>query len=291
MDIETLKYYIAVCKYSNISKAAEKVHISQSSLSRRLASLEDELGTVLINRSAGKFELTPEGRILLEDAQTIVRQEAKTIERINQQKNAYAVRVGFSQNLYMRGFLDTMYRLRELFPDRQMVFSENSSGKIMAGLEEDRLDLIYTNLGLIDGLPDIRYYTVISNDIAVLVPRGHRLWNRASIKLEELDGEQLCVLDDDVTGIKTTNSLIKKNEDKLANIQLIRCNSSMEMLTYSCVNGVLSIAAVLGNSEKQMQMDRVRTIPIDCEHMNYGDMVLACHEDNKRACEMIEALK
>ena len=62
-DLE-IEVYLAICKYRTISKAAEKLFMSQSSISERLKSLEKKLGFTLLRRNRGNREitLTPEGR-------------------------------------------------------------------------------------------------------------------------------------------------------------------------------------------------------------------------------------
>lgn len=68
-DLE-IEVFLAVCKYRNMSKAAEKMFMSQSSLSERLKSLENKLGFVLLQRSRGNrtIALTQEGRVFYEFA-------------------------------------------------------------------------------------------------------------------------------------------------------------------------------------------------------------------------------
>lgn len=83
MDITNMIYFCTVCKYKNITKAAEALHISQSALSRRIVALEDELGVQLLARSGGYFELTPAGKVFWGEAEELINRHGKLVKRID----------------------------------------------------------------------------------------------------------------------------------------------------------------------------------------------------------------
>ncbi len=61
MELRVLRYFLTVAKEQSFTKAAEQLHITQPTLSRQLAALEEELGTVLFNRGGRNVTLTDEG--------------------------------------------------------------------------------------------------------------------------------------------------------------------------------------------------------------------------------------
>ena len=71
MQLNQFRYLIAVDKFGSISRAAQELYISQSTISISLIRLEEELGAVLLNRSKRGVSLTPEGKTVLECAQAI----------------------------------------------------------------------------------------------------------------------------------------------------------------------------------------------------------------------------
>lgn len=93
-DLE-IEVYLAICKYRTISKAAEKLFMSQSSISERLKSLERKLGFMLLQRNRGNREiaLTPEGRVFYEFA--LQRQElTRKMYAVGEHSQTIRLRIG-----------------------------------------------------------------------------------------------------------------------------------------------------------------------------------------------------
>ena len=76
MDFKQLTYFVSTVQEGNISKAAEKLNISQPPLSTKLKELENELGVILFERGSRKIELTQAGRIFYARATSILEQMA-----------------------------------------------------------------------------------------------------------------------------------------------------------------------------------------------------------------------
>lgn len=82
MEIRVLRYFLVTAREQNITKAAELLHITQPTLSRQLAALEDELGTSLFIRGNKKITLTEKGILLKRRAMEILELQEKTLEEI-----------------------------------------------------------------------------------------------------------------------------------------------------------------------------------------------------------------
>ena len=83
MDIRTLQYFVTVAEELNITKAAEKLHISQPPLSAQIKNLEAELDTVLFIRGKRHLTLTESGQLLYRRAKNILNLEEKTRSEIH----------------------------------------------------------------------------------------------------------------------------------------------------------------------------------------------------------------
>ena len=82
MEIRVLRYFLAVAQEENITRAAEKLHIAQPSLSKQLMELEDELGKQLLIRGKRRIILTEEGVLLRKRAEEILELVSKTEQEI-----------------------------------------------------------------------------------------------------------------------------------------------------------------------------------------------------------------
>ena len=78
MELRVLEYFIIVAKEGNITRAAERLHITQPTLSRQLSDLEKELNTQLFIRGKRSIVLTESGQLLMQRAQELVNLVAKT---------------------------------------------------------------------------------------------------------------------------------------------------------------------------------------------------------------------
>ena len=68
MELRQLRYFVAVAEEANISRAAQKIFLTQSALSRQIKALEEEIGQCLLERQAHSIRLTPAGEALLREA-------------------------------------------------------------------------------------------------------------------------------------------------------------------------------------------------------------------------------
>ena len=80
MDLRVLHYFLTVAREQSFTKASKQLHITQPTLSRQLAALEEELGAKLLDRGGHKITLTEEGLLLKRRALEIIDLENKIIE-------------------------------------------------------------------------------------------------------------------------------------------------------------------------------------------------------------------
>ena len=86
MDIRKLVYFLTIAEEGNISRAVERLHISQPPLSQQLKLLEEELGIVLIGRNTRKMHITDAGRLLQNRAKQIIELMEKTVKELRDLK-------------------------------------------------------------------------------------------------------------------------------------------------------------------------------------------------------------
>lgn len=119
MELRVLRYFLAVAREENITRAAGMLHISQPSLSRQLMQMEEELGVKLFHRSKHKVVLTDEGRLLRRRAQEIVALADKAEKELAQGEETISgeIAIGCGETRNMAYLSQMMVSFREQYPD------------------------------------------------------------------------------------------------------------------------------------------------------------------------------
>jgi DNA-binding transcriptional LysR family regulator len=99
MELRQLKGFIAVATYKNFSEAGRHLHLTQPALSRQVKGLEGELNVSLLTRKGNSLELTPEGQILFDEAQEIVRDLDEIVQRLTMRAHSKPLKIGYTQAL------------------------------------------------------------------------------------------------------------------------------------------------------------------------------------------------
>src|SRR5271155_1283153 len=82
MELRHLRYFVVVAEEQNVTRAAERLHVSQPPLSRQIRDLAQELGVSLFRRTAKSLALTEAGKVFLNEARTVLLQVEKAIQTV-----------------------------------------------------------------------------------------------------------------------------------------------------------------------------------------------------------------
>lgn len=177
MDIKLLEDFVCLAAQRNFTAAARERHVTQSALSRRVMALEAWLGTELINRNSKNFDLTPQGRIFVPEAQVILRRlyNAREAARVLGNKGDFEITVASQNSIAQSLFLDWV-KLLETRLERVYVrlISEKLS-ECIGLLNQGKVNYMfcYARESLTLPIDEKRYtYTTIGKDwlIPVTVP-------------------------------------------------------------------------------------------------------------------------
>ncbi|MBO4888079.1 MAG: LysR family transcriptional regulator [Firmicutes bacterium] len=118
MEIRVLKYFLTIAQEESITRAAEVLHLTQPTLSRQIAQLEEELGVRLIQRGARKINLTEEGLLLRRRAEEIVELADRTAAEVPLQQKEIegTIAIGGGEVGGMETFLQICQSFREKYP-------------------------------------------------------------------------------------------------------------------------------------------------------------------------------
>lgn len=112
MEIRQLEYFVAVAEMGGFTRAAEVCHVVQTTVSHAVATLERELGVRLLDRTGRTVELTPEGRVFLDDARAIVERTQRAARNLQtyHELGESAVRIGYYGAGLAEDFPETVRR-------------------------------------------------------------------------------------------------------------------------------------------------------------------------------------
>ena len=143
MNFLHLKYFLMVAEELNITRAAERLYISQQSLSNHIGNLERELDVKLFTRSP-KLSLTYAGGLLVDTAAQILDLHSQYLSKVGDINKQYmgVLRVGISHTCGLALLPDILPRFRAEFPQVEFSLSEGNSTQLEDELSHGRADLI-----------------------------------------------------------------------------------------------------------------------------------------------------
>ncbi len=175
MEFRQLHYVIQIANERNFSRAAEKLHIAQPSLSQQLSKLEKELGVLLFKRSTNSVELTHAGDVFVKKAQQIVDmtdQLRREMEDIADMRKGRLV-VGSLPMTGAHVLPHVLPVFREAFPNIEIVLIEETTRQLEQLTASGGTDVSLLSLPLIE--PSLAYLPVIEEGICLAVPPDHPL--------------------------------------------------------------------------------------------------------------------
>lgn len=155
MELRVLKYFLAVAREENITKAAVLLHLTQPTLSRQLMQLEEELGVQLFRRSRYHIELTEDGMLLRRRAQELVDLAEKTTREFTMRETELMgeIAIGAGETRSMSFLSRAMVSFRERYPKVTFrIFSANADDV------KERLDTGLLDMGLLTEPVDVGRY-------------------------------------------------------------------------------------------------------------------------------------
>ena len=196
MNIKYLSYFVEVVKCGSFTRAAEKLYISQSALSKAVKQLEQELNCILIDRFGKQFRLTNEGKILYqmgeELLETLKEQEMKIYDSLKNCKGRLCV--GIPPVITTAYFASVVYQFRKKYKEVDFQLVEAGANVLQRMVDENSIDIGVVILPVIDS--ELYYIEpIISSENVLIVHKDHELSMRSKVNFKELKKESFLLLD------------------------------------------------------------------------------------------------
>ena len=194
MELHQLRYFLAVARTKNFSRAAEQCHVAQPSLSQQIMKLEDELGERLFERTKREVSLTPAGDLLRVHAERVLQEVELARDGVREFRGLVRGRV-------VLGVLPTVapyflpQRLRAFssrFPAVEVVVHEDTTDQLAAAVLAKEVDLALVSLPVERvGLAAEEFF---DEKLLVALPAGHALAKRPRLTFDDLEREAFILM-------------------------------------------------------------------------------------------------
>ena len=188
MELRHLRYFVAVAEDENVSRAAARLHVSQPAVSAQIRDLEDEIGFLLLARTAKSVSLTEAGRVFLRDARELLRGVDDAV------KNARAIAAGGAQELHV-GYSPTpttrllppiLRAFQQAMPNVHVKLHDWSNEQNLAALAEGKLHVAFTVHPPNSPPPrNLRFEPLAREACRLAVSPGHPLARRRVVPLAD----------------------------------------------------------------------------------------------------------
>jgi LysR family hydrogen peroxide-inducible transcriptional activator len=194
MEMQQLRYTVAVARTGNFSRAAEQCHVSQPSLSQQIQKLEDELGERLFERMKRAVRLTPAGAMFL-------RRATRILDEADAAKREAGEARGLLRGTVTFGVLPTIapYLLpaaigafTEKYPGVEIVAHEDTTAQLVKLLHAYEIDFALASRPLRAERLTVR--DLFAEELLLALPPGHRLSRQPRVSFADLEGERLIVM-------------------------------------------------------------------------------------------------
>src|SRR5258707_5406905 len=194
MEIHQLRYFCAVVRAGNFTRAAEQLGIAQPSLSQQIRTLEKQIGNPLFERLGRSVRLTAHGEALRQRAADILQQVAEAKSCLDQLQEGVRgkLRVGVIPTIMPYLIAPQVGAFSNGFPEVDLQFTEDTTPHLVEQLQSGDLDLAVSGLPVRN--PDIVCSELMREPLFLAVSEKHPLAREKAIDLQDLRGERFMLL-------------------------------------------------------------------------------------------------
>ncbi len=211
LEIRHLRYFLAVAEAGSFSRAADRLGISQPSVSQQMRDLEADLRVSLFQRKGKRILLTPSGLIFQEHARAILRQIENFLQELTSEPGQLrgALHLGIVPILNVPLAPHLLGLFAADHPGINLTVEEISSTEIETALEEGRMDV---GLGFLTRhSPNLHYECLCKDEFALIVSESHPWCRRQAVQLSELHQQRLLQLPDSFVMRRMTDEICRNH--------------------------------------------------------------------------------
>ena len=194
MEMNQLRYVVAVARTGNFSRAAEQCRVSQPSLSQQIQKLEDELGERLFDRMKRQTKLTPAGAAFVRRAVRILEEAELALREASDARSLMSgvLTIGVLPTIAPYLLPATIGEFSRKYPGVEIVVQEDTTAQLLKYLTTYEIDFALAS----DPIEDARFSVreLLAEELLLALPPGHPLTRKRAVPAAALKGERLIVM-------------------------------------------------------------------------------------------------
>lgn len=146
MNLNQLKYFVAVAEQRSFTKAASQHYISQTAITQQIHALEENVGVQLIDRNSRPIALTPAGKVFLKEARAILERMETALWRTVEASTGVvgSLRVGYSKGYEQSNLSQHLREFHRAYPNILLTCYRSGTDMLASGLRSGEYDIIFT---------------------------------------------------------------------------------------------------------------------------------------------------
>lgn len=197
MNLNQLRYIITVNECGSFSKAAQKLYITQPTLSQQIAALESELGVRLFTRGK-RVALTDAGAALMRHAQAMLEEQDRMLLTMSEYARLKrgTLKIGALWSLDFLGIVNLIGDFLRQVPELHINLIIDGSSNLYRRLLSHELDAIFNLVGRGSEIdPHLAYQVLQHHQYVVAVPQNHPFQSKQYLTIQDLDGQPIIIPD------------------------------------------------------------------------------------------------
>lgn len=197
MDIRTLRYFVEVVRQQSFTRAAEKLFVTQPTISKMLKNLEDELNCTLLIRDGRKLLLTDTGRVVFERGQAILGEFSQLESELSDINHLHkgVLRLGIPPMVGML-MAEPISRFRQRYPGVELKIAEFGGLTVQQAVSNGELDMAMTALPVEED-SSLTILPLFNHPLCVLTPRTAEWEGKTSLSPAELASHPLVIYNEE----------------------------------------------------------------------------------------------
>lgn len=204
MNINQLKYFVAVAESLSFTKAASLYYISQTAITQQIQGLEEQVGMALFDRSTRPIQLTPAGRAFLGEAKAICERMNLAVNKAKEASTGLlgSIRVGYTKGYEHSNLSNILRVFHRKYPNVLLSCYRQDSDALSAGLFNLDYDIIFTwDSTNIVVEKNVEHHLYEKVPLVVAMPGSHPLAHRTFLTRKDLKGESILYMTPSKSGV------------------------------------------------------------------------------------------